>query len=177
MDNAFQELDYSDISAKNLNKKHRNNSGINTKTRGGLIRLGSIIIISIIIIIMIVSLISKYRTLSSKQNELENIKNDILTKEKEISREEEKHHFLLHEISEAQRNTDGLYEQKNNLENDIQNLENSNKKSQNDISNAKDAISLIEGKLKEFEETKRKIEVLQNEVDYYHSQIEKLKNK
>ena len=46
MDNAFQELDYSDISAKNINKKHRNNSGINTKTRGGLIRLGSIIIIS-----------------------------------------------------------------------------------------------------------------------------------
>ena len=63
MDNAFQELDYSDIIAKNLNKKHRNNSGINTKTRGGLIRLGSIIIISIIIIIMIVSLISKYITL------------------------------------------------------------------------------------------------------------------
>ena len=45
MDNAFQELDYSDISAKNLSKRRRH-SEINTKTRGGLIRLVILIIIS-----------------------------------------------------------------------------------------------------------------------------------
>ena len=48
MDNAFQELDYSDISAKHLNKRKRSGE-INTKTRGGLIRLGSVIIIFILL--------------------------------------------------------------------------------------------------------------------------------
>ena len=177
MDNAFQELDYSDISAKNLNKKNRNISGINTKTRGGIIRLGSMLIISIIIIIMIITLISKYNSLSNRQNELEKIKAEILEKEKEISLEEEKHNYLFHDITDAQRNKDGLYKQKHDLENDIQNLENLKKRSENDILNAKEAISLLEGKLKEFEEIKKKIDDLQNKVDYYHNEIEKLKNK
>ena len=57
MDNAFQELDYSDINAKHLNKKKRS-SEINTKTRGGLIRLVSLIIIFIIAIFIIFGIIS-----------------------------------------------------------------------------------------------------------------------
>ena len=61
MDNAFQELDYSDISAKNLNKKNRSND-LNTKTRGGIIRLGSLIIITIIVIILIITLITAKKT-------------------------------------------------------------------------------------------------------------------
>ena len=57
MDNAFQELDYSDISAKNINKRDRSNE-INTKTRGGIIRLGSLLIIAIIVLVLIISIIS-----------------------------------------------------------------------------------------------------------------------
>ena len=66
MDNAFQEIDYSDISAKHLNKKKRN-SEINTKTRGGLIRLISLIILFLIIIILIFQIISNSSALSKKQ--------------------------------------------------------------------------------------------------------------
>ena len=54
-------------------------------------------------------------------------------------------------------------------------MENSKKKSQNDIQNANDAISMLEEKLKDFTEKKNKIDYLQQNVDYYHNEIEKLK--
>ena len=53
MDNAFQELDYSDISAKNINKKHRSIE-LDTKSRGGIIRLGSLFIITVMMIIFLI---------------------------------------------------------------------------------------------------------------------------
>ena len=143
MDNAFQELDYSDISAKNLNKKNKGND-LSTKTRGGIIRLGSLLIITIIILVLLISLISKSRTLSAKQKELAKIKEEITSKEGDKTLEEEKNKFLLYEINEAQRNAEELSQEKEEIEVTIQDLENTKKKYQNEIKNAKDAISLLE---------------------------------
>ena len=176
MDNAFQELDYSDISAKNLNKKNRSND-LNTKTRGGIIRLGSLIIITIIVLILIITLISKSKTLSTKESEIEKIKEEITTTEQDKTLAEEKNRFLIHEIYEAQKSAEQLNQQKSEIETNIQNLENLKKKSQNDIKNAQESITMLEAKLKEFEEKKAKVNELQKNVDYYHSEIEKLKNK
>ena len=176
MDNAFQELDYSDISAKNLNKKNRSND-LNTKTRGGIIRLGSLIIITIIVLILIITLISKSKTLSTKESEIEKIKEEITTTEQDKTLAEEKNRFLIHEIYEAQKSAEQLNQQKSEIETNIQNLENLKKKSQNDIKNAQESITMLEAKLKEFEEKKAKVNELQKNVDYYQSEIEKLKNK
>ena len=176
MDNAFQELDYSDISAKNLNKKNRSND-LNTKTRGGIIRLGSLLIITIIVLILIITLISKSRTLSAKKAELEKIKEEITTKEQDKVLAEEKNKFLLHEIYEAQKSAEQLNQQKSGIETNIKDLENFKKKSQSDIKNAQESIIMLEAKLKEFEEKKAKVNELQKNVDYYSSEIEKLKNK
>ena len=176
MDNSFQELDYSDISAKNLNKKNRSND-LNTKTRGGIIRLGSLIIITIIVIILIITLISKSKTLSTKEAEIEKIKEEITTTEQDKTLAEEKNRFLIHEIYEAQKSAEQLNQQKSEIETNIQNLENLKKKSQNDIKNAQESITMLEAKLKEFEEKKAKVNELQKNVDYYQSEIEKLKNK
>ena len=176
MDNAFQELDYSDISAKNLNKKNRSND-LNTKTRGGIIRLGSLIIITVIVLILIITLISKSKTLSTKEAEIEKIKEEITTTEQDKTLAEEKNRFLIHEIYEAQKSAEQLNQQKSEIETSIQNLENLKKKSQNDIKNAQESITMLEAKLKEFEEKKAKVNELQKNVDYYQSEIEKLKNK
>ena len=176
MDNAFQELDYSDISAKNLNKKNRSND-LNTKTRGGIIRLGSLLIITIIVLILIITLISKSKTLSTKEAEIEKIKEEITTTEQDKTLAEEKNRFLIHEIYEAQKSAEQLNQQKSEIETNIQNLENLKKKSQNDIKNAQESITMLEAKLKEFEEKKAKVNELQKNVDYYQSEIEKLKNK
>ena len=176
MDNAFQELDYSDISAKNLNKKNRSND-LNTKTRGGIIRLGSLIIITIIVLILIITLISKSKTLSTKEAEIGKIKEEITTTEQDKTLAEEKNRFLIHEIYEAQKSAEQLNQQKSEIETNIQNLENLKKKSQNDIKNAQESITMLEAKLKEFEEKKAKVNELQKNVDYYQSEIEKLKNK
>ena len=55
-------------------------------------------------------------------------------------------------------------------------MEKSTKKSKEDIKNAQDAITMLEGKLKEFEDKKAQIKKLQKQTDYYHNEIEKLQN-
>ena len=59
----------------------------------------------------------------------------------------------------------------------IQDLENTKKKYQNEIKNAKDAISLLEKRVKEIEDKKDKADELEKDVEFYRTQIEKLKNK
>ena len=174
MDNAFQELDYSDISAKNLKKRPNE---INTKTRGGLIRLGSIFIIGVVILILIIGIISKSNTLSKLKNELKTLKENIGIKEREKSYTEEKNIFLANEILETQKNAEKLSKEKSNIENNIETFQRTNKKSKSDIQNAQDAISLIEEKLKEFESIKKKVDDLQKSTEYYSNEIDKLKKK
>ena len=167
MDNAFQELDYSDISAKNLSNKKKH-SDINTKTRGGIIRLGSVIIIGLISIILIIALISKSNALSNLENDLDKLQ--------EKSDAEEKNSFLETEILDSKKTAEKLSKLKNDLQTSIDNLEKSTKKSKEDIKNAQDAITMLEGKLKEFEDKKAQIAELQKQTDYYHNEIEKLQN-
>ena len=176
MDDAFQELDFSEISAKNINSKKRSND-INIKTRGGIIRLGSIMIIGIIILILIIGLISKSNSLSVFEEKLNTLKEKITLEEKEISNIEEKNRFLSIEVLDTKKNAEKLLKQKNNIKNNLVTLENSNKKSMEDIKNANDAISLLQEKLIEFEEIKNKIDDLQKSIDYYQNEIEKLNKK
>ena len=175
MDNAFQELDYSDISAKNLSNKKKH-SDINTKTRGGIIRLGSVIIIGLISIILIIALISKSNALSNLENDLDKLKETIKSKEQEKLDAEEKNSFLETEILDSKKTAEKLSKLKNDLQTSIDNLEKSTKKSKEDIKNAQDSITMLEGKLKEFEDKKAQIAELQKQTDYYHNEIEKLQN-
>ena len=176
MDDAFQELDFSEISAKNINSKKRSND-INIKTRGGIIRLGSIMIIGIIILILIIGLISKSNSLSVFEEKLNTLKENITLEEKEISNIEEKNRFLSIEVLDTKKNAEKLLKQKNDIKNNLITLENSNKKSKEEIKNANDAISLLQEKLIEFEEIKNKIDDLQKSIDYYQNEIEKLNKK
>ena len=175
MDNAFQELDYSDLSAKNINNKKRYND-INTKTRGGIIRLGLVIIIGIIMIILIIGIISKSNTLSNLNDELIELKEKIILKEREKSNIEEKNMFLSDEILEAKKDVEKLSKEKKDIESNFEFFTISNKKSRADIQNAKDAISLLEKKIKEFENKTSIIEELERNTKYYQAEIEKLKN-
>ena len=174
MDNAFQELDYSDISAKNLSKKRRPGD-INTKTRGGIIRLGSIIIIGVIIIVLIIVVISKSKTLSKSEQELTTLKNTVIEREKDKNDAEEINRFLEGEILENKKFYEQLIKQKEDIKNNIQKLEKTNKKAKEDVQNALEAITLINTKLKDFENKKKTIEELEKNTDYYKSEIEKLK--
>ena len=85
--------------------------------------------------------------------------------------------LLLYEINEAQRNAEELSQEKEEIEVTIQDLENTKKKYQNEIKNAKDAISLLEKRVKEIEDKKDKADELEKDVEFYRTQIEKLKNK
>ena len=175
MDNAFQELDYSDISAKNINKRDRSNE-INTKTRGGIIRLGSLLIIAIIILVFIILIISKTNKLSEKENELSKLKEQVLENEQVISQANEKNVYLQHQILESEKTKKILNRQKTDIMENIRNLELSNEKSKVDIKNATDTIISLQSELKEFEKIKNNISKLQSECDYYRDEKNKIKN-
>ena len=67
MDSAFQELDYSDISAKNINKKSQHGL-ISTKTRGGLVRLIIVFLFGIIIVSLGIAIYSRYSQMKTLNN-------------------------------------------------------------------------------------------------------------
>ena len=66
MVSAFQELDYSDISAKNINKKSQPGL-INTKTRGGLVRLMIVVFFGIIIFSLGIAIYSRCCEIYSRE--------------------------------------------------------------------------------------------------------------
>ena len=72
MDSAFQELDYSDISAKNINKKTQPGL-INTKTRGGLVRLMIVVFFGIIIFSLGIAIYSRYSQMKTLNKEYDTI--------------------------------------------------------------------------------------------------------
>ena len=173
MDNVFQELDYSDISAKNLSSK-RKPDDINTKTRGGIIRLGSMIIIGVIMIILIIALISKSNTLSNLEAELNKLKEDYNSTEKRISDDEEKNYYLINEILDTRKYLEKIKKQKDDINDNIENLEISNRRIKKDIDNAKDAISFLKENLKEFEKKKALIEELERNTSFLQSEINRI---
>ena len=173
MDNVFQELDYSDISAKNLSSK-RKPDDINTKTRGGIIRLGSMIIIGVIMIILIIALLSKSNTLSNLEAELNKLKEDYNSTEKRISDDEEKNYYLINEILDTRKYLEKIKKQKDDINNNIENLEISNRRIKKDIDNAKDAISFLKENLKEFEKKKALIEELERNTSFLQSEINRI---
>ena len=173
MDNVFQELDYSDISAKNLSNK-RKPGDINTKTRGGIIRLGSMIIIAVIMIILIIGLISKSNTLSNLEAELNKLQENYNLTEKSISDGEEKNYYLNNEILDAKKFLEKIKKQKDDINNNLENLEISNRRSKKDIDNAKEAISFLQENLKEFEKKKALIEELQKNTSFLQSEINRI---
>ena len=174
MDNAFQELDYSDISAKHLKKKKRNDD-INTRTRGGIIRLGSLIIIFLILIYLIFGIISKNKMIIKTKGDLDSERESLSYKETAYKNEQDKSNYLENEIIEIKINIEKYSKQKNDLDTSIKNIENSNAQAEKDIQNSKDNISNLEDKLKEFEEYKSKIDELQKNIEYYQKEIEKIK--
>ena len=174
MDNAFQELDYSDISAKNINRKERSND-FNTKTRGGIIRLGSLLIIFIICLILFISIISKSNSLSNKENYLQKLKEEASTNNEEIERIRNQNTYLEHQLLEVERTGKLLDRQKQDKENNIVKFEDSNKKLKVDIEKFKNDIISMEKELKEIQVKKNTIDVLQQSINYYTQEIEKLK--
>ena len=174
MDNTFQELDYSDISAKNLNKRKRYND-INSKTRGGIIRLGSLILLVIIIIYLFFTNLSKSKIYTKKEEELISLKESKLLYEKRKIELEGKSNSLVNEMLEANINSDKLSKQKNELNENIKKIQESNIQSEKELNNRKAVISDLENKLNTFIEYKKKVDDMQKLVESLEEMIDKLK--
>lgn len=72
MDDAFQQLDYTEISAQNINKKPQQGI-IDTKSKGGLIRLLIFIAIGVILISCFVGVIVQNKKLSKIKGDIKDL--------------------------------------------------------------------------------------------------------
>ena len=162
MDNAFQELDYSDISAKHLKKK-RKEDDINTKTRGGIIRLGIIIIIFLIALYLIFSILAKNKMITKKESELKDVREVYDRKEQALKDEEDKYNFIKNQVSESLLNEEKLNKEKIDIEANIKSLEQLNKNVNEEIKKIKDNISNLEKELEVYNNFKSQIDELQND--------------
>ena len=121
MDSAFQELDYSDISAKHVTgSQNKKFSEIDTKRRGGILKLLISFILFVLLFVFIILAISKTITLNSlnddidkynkeyRLEELNRINEDIKKKKLDIKKEEEEIQKFRNDIEEIKSINDDL---------------------------------------------------------------------
>ena len=86
MDNVFQELDYSDISAKHVkNDNDKKFSEIDTKRRGGIFKLLISFLLFVLLIVFIILVISKSIKVNSIEDEINEKNKEFETLEKEYN--------------------------------------------------------------------------------------------
>ena len=178
MDNAFQELDYSDISAKNINKKPQPGL-LDTKTRGGLIRLVIVIVFSVVIVALSFSLYSKYSTMKTLNEEYAKVKashqstlSEKQAVKEELDKYEKENDDLSAQIQAAKADNETLTaeiakytEDNNKLQKDIETIE-------KDVQNLTDELTQL---LTQNDQLKIKISQITDENKELEDKIKQLK--
>jgi chromosome segregation ATPase len=123
----------------------------------------------------LISIISKSNSLSNKENYLQKLKEEASTNNEEIERIRNQNTYLEHQLLEVEKTGKLLDRQKQDKENNIVKFEDSNKKLKVDIEKFKNDIISMEKELKEIQVKKNTIDVLQQSINYYTQEIEKLK--
>ena len=129
MDNVFQELDYSDISAKHMKGgNNRKFSEIDTKKRGGILKLSLSFIIFILVLVFFIILLVKSAKVNSLQDDIDKTnkeiqeKNTILKNIFEINILKEEIKLIQENINIIDSNNEDLKSNINTLENIIKDL-------------------------------------------------------
>ena len=159
MDSAFQELDYSDISAKNINKKPQPGL-INTKTRGGLVRLIIVVVFGIIIGCLGITIYSRY--------------SQMKTLNKEYDKVAATHQSTLHEKEAVKVELEKLKKENANLNTQIEQAKANNETLTNDIIKYTEENNKMQTELTSIE---KDLTDLNSEINQLTQQNELLKTK
>ena len=100
MDNVFQELDYSDISAKHV-KGDKKFDEIDTKKRGGILKLLIVFILVLLVLIFLILVITKSSKANSLQKEIEETQRILGLKNAEYKEKEKKLNNIIKDIENS----------------------------------------------------------------------------
>ena len=171
MDNVFQELDYSDISAKHMKSNNKQFNEIDTKHRGRILKLLISVILFILFMVFFILILSRNSKINSITKEIGNNKREINSyqfilsyqnnklKEIELNITNYKNVIENKEVKDIKENIEDMTQQNNNLKNDINELN-------GDIEELKEKLE----KYKNVEESN-----LQKELELLEEQIEKIR--
>jgi hypothetical protein len=171
MDNVFQELDYSDMSAKHMKRNNKQFNEIDTKHRGRIFQLLISLILLILFIIFFILILSRNSKISSITKEIENNKRAINLNQLKLSYENNK----LKEIQLNITNYSNLNENKEvkDIKENIQDMTKQNNNLKNDINELNGDVEELKEKLKKYENVKESN--LQKELELLEEQIEKIR--
>ena len=171
MDNVFQELDYSDMSAKHMKRNNKQFNEIDTKHRGRIFQLLISLILLILFIIFFILILSRNSKISSITKEIENNKRAINLNQLKLSYENNK----LKEIQLNITNYSNLNENKEvkDIKENIQDMTKQNNNLKNNINELNGDVEELKEELKKYENVKESN--LQKELELLEEQIEKIR--
>ena len=174
MDNVFQELDYSDISAKHMTgDKNKKFSEIDTKRGGGILKLLISLILFILLIVFIIIVISKSVKVSSLKSDIKKYKKLIDDKNKELEDKKDYFKAINEDIVKKEKSLAQQKEEINKIINDKNTIEQENKDLIYEIENIEKQINDATISLDSYEDIEDN-ELIQ-ELTKLEEDIEKLK--
>lgn len=172
MDSAFQELDYSDISAKNITKKPEPGI-IDTKSRGGLLRLIILIIVTSILATLSIKIFSRYSELKKLEKELLMLKSP--EGDPEVSSEASK------ELNSIRKENSELTEKISKAKEIYDTIVKENKKIEEENANISEELSKFQENMKkldtEYNNLNAENQKLNNQISSLEKENEDLQNK
>ena len=172
MDNVFQELDYSDMSAKHMKRNNKQFNEIDTKHRGRIFQLLISLILLILFIIFFILILSRNSKISSITKEIENNKRAINLNQLKLSYENNKLKEIQLNITNYSNNLNENKEVKDIKEN-IQDMTKQNNNLKNNINELNGDVEELKEELKKYENVKESN--LQKELELLEEQIEKIR--
>ena len=118
MDNVFQELDYSDISAKHV-KGDKKFAEIDTKRRGGFLKCLVAIILFLLVLIFIIIVITKSAKINSLEDDIKETQSRIEQKNNEYKEKEIALNNIIKNITENEKTLKTKNEELNTLQEQI----------------------------------------------------------
>ena len=171
MDSAFQELDYSDISAKHVTgSQNKKFSEIDTKRRGGILKLLISFILFVLLIVFIILAISKTITLNSLNDDIDKYNKEYTAKKNEMENRLDELNRIDEDIKKIELDIKKEDEEVKKIINDIKEIESINENLSLDIDDLSRQIEYEKSNLDKYEayeesEFIEELQKLEDEID------------
>ena len=172
MDNVFQELDYSDISAKHV-KGEKKFEEIDTKRRGGILKCLVALILFLLVLIFIIIVITKSVKINSLEDDIKETQSRIESKNNEYKDKEIALNNIIKNVTEIEKTLKTKKEELNTLQEKITIKDSENKKLNKEV----EELTTNVNKLKEELENLNNIQEsdLQKEIQKLDDEMERMR--
>ena len=176
MDNAFQELDYSDISAKYIqnNKENKSFGEIYTKKGNyGLIKLVVFFILFLLLIILVIVVLVKNSNLKSTEQKIKDDNEQLISNQRNLDEKNKKLNKLLKDNLELENKIMNAMKEEERIENNMIKYVNENTKIKIDITSLEKEVEDLQQDFKNYDGFEKSELLIEYEI--LLEKIEKLK--